>query len=155
MLRRIFVPLDRFGRPKIEPRFFRRRIAKKKPYTRLGNAFWAHPYILNIKILLEKVPNHGEGSSVPLKCTVALCTTVTTLLHNSHDTVNSWEIYFCWFMYIWFFIAFCSLSIMSIFKSVFQKVCICFYYPIYFFGDYENSCISCTSINKNMFNFQC
>ena len=36
--RRIFVPLNRYGRPKIEPKFFRARFVKR-PQTRLGIAF--------------------------------------------------------------------------------------------------------------------
>ena len=34
----IFVPLNRYGRPKIKPKYFRTRFVKR-PYTRLGNIF--------------------------------------------------------------------------------------------------------------------
>ena len=41
-----------------------------------------------------------------------------------------------------------SLSIMSIFTRAFQRVCVCFYYLIYYFRVYGSSFISWTSINS-------
>ena len=67
--------------------------------------------------------------------------------NSGYDTANLWEIYFYLLMYLLFFVVF-LLSIMSIFTSAFQRVCVCFYYSIYFSRDYGISFISWTSINS-------
>ena len=45
------------------------------------------------------------------------------------------------------FVLFCFSTVNNE-RRVFQRVCVCFYYSIYFFGDYESSFISWTSISS-------
>ena len=73
--RHIFVPLKGYGHPKIEPKFFRTRFVKRSQ-ARLEKAFLADLDALNFKDFTNRAHNHGEGSSVPLKYTVAIYTGV-------------------------------------------------------------------------------
>ena len=71
--RRIFVLLNRYGRPNNEPKFFRTRLVKR-PQTRLESAFLANLETLNSTKFSESVRNHSGVPSVPLKYTIHICT---------------------------------------------------------------------------------
>ena len=58
--RRIFVTLNQYGPPEIEPKFFRERFIKDLKKT------------LNSRRSTEEAPNYGESSSISLKHTVGI-----------------------------------------------------------------------------------
>ena len=79
--RHVSVLLNRYGRPKIEPKFFRTRFVKI-PKTSVENVIYSNLDTLCSKKNLDKACNHGKGSLVSFKYTVAVYTFVKILLKN-------------------------------------------------------------------------
>ena len=70
--------------------------------------------------------------------------------NSGYDPANPWEIYFYLLMHLSRFVV-SLLPIMSIFTSAIQRVCVCFYYSIYFFRNYGSSSTSWASIWSDWF----
>ena len=115
--RRFIVPLNQRGCPKIESKCFKSRFVKRR-YTMLGKAFSANLFSLNSKNFTDKVPNHAECSSAPLKYTVARYTSMFK------------ELWIC--SCIYHFCRFSSLSVISIRRSVFKEFLSAFTIPFTF-----------------------
>ena len=102
--RHTFVSFNQYGCPKIEPKSFGARFVKR-PQTRLGSAFKADLDTLNSKTFTDKSPHQGEGSSVPLKYTVAIYTGMSKK-NSGYDTVTLEKYIFicsCIYYFLFFF----------------------------------------------------
>ena len=82
--RRIFASLNRYGRPNIEPKFFKTRFVKtsdragkcmlsQSRYYFLFFQFFFLFYILSSIFFSDSTPNHGMGPSVSFKYTLSIC----------------------------------------------------------------------------------